>query len=82
MFTGDMYQKLGFQKVYETKPDYSYYKSDKRIHKSAFSKKRIQQKFKLDQSFVSNNTESEIMKKMGYEKIYSTDKIKWKMTNN
>ena len=33
---GDMYYKLGFDKIYETKPDYKYLKNGVRRHKSNF----------------------------------------------
>jgi hypothetical protein len=35
---GDLYQKLGFTKVNESKPDYKYLVGDKRVHKSNFKK--------------------------------------------
>ena len=34
--SGNLYEKLGFEKVYETKPDYKYLVGDKRKHKSNF----------------------------------------------
>jgi hypothetical protein len=36
--SGDLYQKLGFNKVSESKPDYKYLVNDKRVHKSNFKK--------------------------------------------
>jgi hypothetical protein len=36
--SGDLYQKLGFNKVNESKPDYKYLVGDKRLHKSNFKK--------------------------------------------
>ena len=35
---GDLYQRLGFIKVSESKPDYKYLVGDKRVHKSNFKK--------------------------------------------
>jgi len=39
--SGDLYEKLGFDKVYETSPDYKYIVNGIRKHKSGFSKSRI-----------------------------------------
>lgn len=39
--TGNIYQKLGFNKVHQTNPDYKYLVSGKRIHKSNFRKSKI-----------------------------------------
>ena len=36
--TGNLYEKLGFMKSYETKPDYKYVTNYKRTHKSNFKK--------------------------------------------
>lgn len=36
--TGNLYEKMGFAKTYETKPDYKYVKNYKRTHKSNFKK--------------------------------------------
>ena len=35
---GNLYEKIGFKKVHETKPDYKYVVKEKRIHKSNFKK--------------------------------------------
>jgi hypothetical protein len=35
---GTLYEKIGFEKVHETKPDYKYVVKEKRIHKSNFKK--------------------------------------------
>jgi hypothetical protein len=37
---GELYEKLNFTKIYETKPDYKYISKKVRIHKSSFRKSR------------------------------------------
>jgi hypothetical protein len=38
--TGHLYENIGFAKLYETKPDYKYIVSNKRVHKSNFRKSK------------------------------------------
>ena len=37
---GDLYYKLGFNKIYESEPDYKYFFKEKRYHKSNFRKSK------------------------------------------
>ena len=63
--SGDLYQILGFDKVYQTDPDYKYLFKGVRIHKSRFRK-----------SFT-NISESVL----DIPKIYDCGKIKYELKN-
>lgn len=60
---GFLYEKLGFKKVYETKPDYKYLINLKRIHKSNFKKS------------ITGISESNL----DYPKIWDCGKTKWEL---
>jgi len=62
---GKLYENLGFNKLYETDPDYKYVVGDKRIHKSNFKKSK----------FKNGLSESENMGE--FSKIYDCGKIKY-----
>jgi len=62
---GSLYEKLGFEKVYETKPDYKYIVSGRRIHKSRYRKS------------ITKVSES----KLDLLKIYDCGKIKFEIKN-
>jgi len=66
---GQLYQKLGFKMVSETKPDYKYILDDKRIHKSRFSKSRLK----------TDLTESQEMYGLGISRIWDCGKLKLEM---
>jgi len=57
------------------KPEYFYTMNTTRLHKFLFRKKNI--KLKFPDLYDSNLTESEMMKKTGYKKIYDAGKIKY-----
>jgi hypothetical protein len=60
---GILYEKLGFQKVYETKPDYKYLVDFKRVHKSNFKKS------------ITGLSESEL----DLPRVWDCGKIKWEL---
>jgi len=64
---GNLYEKLGFEKVSESNPDYKYIFEGVRVHKSRFRKSRLN----------SNLTESQYMKKSHIFKVWDCGKIKW-----
>jgi hypothetical protein len=66
---GNIYQKLGFEKVYETIPDYKYILDNKRIHKSRFRKSNLN----------TDLSESQYMKKSHISKIWDCGKIKFEL---
>ena len=66
---GSLYHILGFNKVYDTKPDYKYIIDNKRIHKSRFRKSLLD----------TDLTESQKMKKNNILKIWDCGKIKYEV---
>ncbi len=64
---GDLYYKLGFDKVNETRSDYKYIIDNKRVHKSNFKKSKLN-------TILS---ESDHMKINGILRIYDCGKIKF-----
>lgn len=66
---GDLYYKLGFEKMNESLPDYKYLVDNKRIHKSNFKKSKIEYL----------GTESEYIKSKGIERVWDCGKIKFEM---
>ena len=73
---GDIYKQLGFQFDSLCKNTYWYINNDfKRYHRYTFSKKRLIEKELIYKSY--NLTESQIMKKLGYYKIFDSGTSKW-----
>lgn len=66
---GELYDKLGFKKEYETRADYKYVVSGKRVHKSRYRRKKGALK-----------TEREYMLGLGIRRIYDCGKIKYRYT--
>jgi hypothetical protein len=69
---GDLYYKIGFQKLYETGPDYKYLVDNKRIHKSNFKKSKLK----------TSLTEKQEMSNSGILRIYDSGKIKFQIEIN
>lgn len=69
---GNLYYKLGFEKISSTNPDYKYIIEGRRIHKSRYRKSRLN----------TNLSESQFMKKQGIDKIYDCGKIKFELLIN
>jgi hypothetical protein len=66
---GSLYEKIGFNKIYETNPDYKYIIGNRRIHKSRFKKSNLK----------TNLTESQYMRKSNIKKIWDCGKIKFEL---
>jgi hypothetical protein len=64
---GNIYNKLGFNILYETKPDYKYVIGDRRFHKSKFRKSKLN----------TSLTESQYMKSKDILKVFDCGKIKF-----
>lgn len=64
---GQLYYILGFNRIYETNPDYKYIIGNKRIHKSRYRKSKINTKL----------SESKQMRLNGINRIYDCGKIKF-----
>ena len=70
--TGNLYEKLGFKFIRETEPNYFYVKGNKRHNRFKFRKNILIQK-----GFDKNKTEREIMKDLGYNRIYDCGCLKF-----
>lgn len=73
---GGLYKSIGFKKSSDLPPDYQYIIGSytKRYHKFNFSKTKISLKFGINSS---DTTEKEIMKLLGYDRIWDCGKTKW-----
>ncbi len=71
---GKLYEKLGFEKVGDTKPNYWYIKrgSIKREYRFKYRKQIL-----VKMGFDKNKSESEIMKELKYYKIYDSGQLKF-----
>lgn len=72
---GELYETLGFTKLYELPPDYKYIITDKRVHKFRYRKS----KFKNDPSLLYEEglTEFQLAELNGINRIYDSGKIKY-----
>ncbi len=66
---GELYEKLGFQRISESKPDYKYIVSNKRKNKSRFRRSNLSTEL----------SESKYMKKSHIYKIWDCGKIKFEI---
>jgi hypothetical protein len=71
---GNLYEKLGFHRLYEIPPDYKYIVDDKRIHKSNFKKSEIFKKIKIN---MDNKTENQLIVFLNINKIWDIGKYKY-----
>lgn len=77
--TGNVYEKLGFEYVYTTRPNYYYFgqmTDYKRKHRFNFTKQKL---LKLFPSYNESMTEEEIAKENGLFRIYDCGHLKYKM---
>lgn len=75
---GDLYIKLGFDFIGETKPNYWYTKSYKtREHRFKYRKDIL-----VSQGFDSNKTEFQIMEELGYGRIWDCGSLKYVLNLN
>lgn len=79
-FTGDIYKRLGFNELCTTEPNYVWASHD---NKTVISRYKTQKSKLLHLGLgTSNQTENEIMHKLGYYKIYDCGNIKFEWRNN
>ena len=71
--SGNLYFKLGFKLINESKPDYKYIVNGVRINKQNFNKSKLG-KMGYD---ILNLTESQIMENLNINKIYDCGKMKF-----
>jgi hypothetical protein len=63
--TGNLYEKLGFNFVHQSKPNYFYTKGGKRFNRFSFAKHKL-----VNMGYDKNKTERQIMLDLGYNRIY------------
>jgi hypothetical protein len=71
--TGDLYKKLGFNKISESKPDYKYVVKSNRKNKQNFTKNKLG---------IKEGTEYQYMSNLGYYRIWDCGKIKFEKVIN
>jgi hypothetical protein len=77
---GNLYEKLGFTKESEVRPDYWYFRGQANvIHKSNFRKERIRKAYP-DVIFGEDDTELQMTQKLGLDRIWDCGKVKWVLT--
>lgn len=73
LFSGGLYEKLGFSLAHLSKPNYYWVVNGIRYHRFKYNKKKLVEKFNSD----INKSESEIMSEMGYYKIWACGQYKY-----
>lgn len=76
--SNNLYTKLGFEHVGNTKQSYYYFKrtnSNDRFHKFRFSKKKMVKKYGFDNSM----TEWEMVKELGFDRIWDCGLFKYEL---
>jgi ribosomal protein L31 len=74
LFSGKVYEKMGFKFDGEIPPDYYWVKGQKRYHKSALRKNKEEK--------LSGKTETELREAQGYRKIWDLGKKRWVLELN
>ena len=72
LFKGEMYEKLGFTKISQSKPNYWYVINGMRYHRFNFRKSIL-----LKQGYDTDKTERDIMFDRKIYRIYDCGNIKW-----
>lgn len=75
---GNVYKALGFYLNKNLSPDYKYIINGIQYHKSGFRKDRIFKNFVIPEIMI-DSTEWELMKYLGYDRIWDTGKKKWEL---
>jgi hypothetical protein len=74
LFKGGMYDKLGFVKISQSKPNYWYVLNDIRKHRFGYRKSIL-----IKEGFDKNKTEREIMFERKIYRIYDCGNIRWEL---
>lgn len=74
----NVYDRMGFEMVKEIEPSYYYIKGQKRYHKFNFRKNILNKRYNLPLTM----TETEMTKKLGYEKIWDCGLFKYVWRNS
>lgn len=74
-FTGDLYRRLGFTLLGETPLNYWYFQdATRRYHRLNFTKKKL-----IENGHNPNLTEWDIMRSLGYDRIWDCGNKKWEL---
>lgn len=73
---GNLYEKLNFNFVKKTSPNYYYIVDNKRYHRFKFRKDKL-----IKDGFDKNKTEKEIMIERGFNRIYDSGNLKFIFKN-
>jgi len=76
--TGELYKKMGFSFIGETKPNYWYFKPNELIRYYRFG---FRKNILIKEGFDSNKTEKEIMCERGFHRIYDCGNKKYILNN-
>ena len=71
----NVYIKMNFKLIGETKPNYWYIRKFKRLHRFNFNKQKL-----VKQGYDINKTEKQIMQKLGYDRIWDCGNLKYEYT--
>jgi ssDNA-binding Zn-finger/Zn-ribbon topoisomerase 1 len=78
LFSGKLYEALGFTREAEIPPDYFYCRDGKRVHKSLLQKSRVRRAAEKGRElYYPDMTERELSKLNGYSKVWDCGKIRW-----
>ena len=72
LFSGDLYEKLGFENNGKTSLNYYWTDLKNKYHRFNFNKKKL-----IKMGYDRDLTEEQIMKNIGYYKIWSCGQIRW-----
>lgn len=77
LFDGKMYEKIGFKRISQSKPNYWYVIQDLRYHRFNFTKSNL-----IKEGYNKNQSEKEIMFNRKIYRIYDCGNIRWEYTVN
>jgi hypothetical protein len=70
---GVVYSRIGFSRVSELPPSYSYWRGGLCYHKSELQRKHLWS----ESGGITDETEYELASRLGYSRIYDMGKTKW-----
>ena len=71
---GNLYDKLGFDFIGETKPNYFYFEKDKNVRRHRF---KFRKDALIKEGYDPNKSEREIMEERGFLRIYDCGQLKY-----
>jgi hypothetical protein len=77
IFTGNVYNKLGFKEMEKSTINYCWFKGDRRYHRFNFNKKKL-----VSEGYDSSKTEVQIMNERGFYRIFGSGHKKWIWSRN